>query len=332
MSLRKIYYKLHSGKNPKLLYYLRAYSRRLMPGGLLRSLRPRLLAEINSRPDRDEILSRADYYCKITPDTDFDREAFRQKSIEIGRQPMTRQKVYYIDSMEYGRYFSPGERWILEEADVNYALPLPSVTKSRPVRGGNANNVLLNLDKVRHFLFVKDKLAFRDKKPMVLFRGKVAQSDSAFRDAKESRVAFLRKWYGTPMVDAGAVDRAFPEWHTHKLTIDEQLRYKFIMAIEGNDVASNLKWIMSSNSVAVMPRPTCETWFMEGTLIPNYHYIEIKSDFSDLEERLTYYLEHPEEAEQIIAHAHDYVARFRDKHREKLISLLVLSRYFDATR
>lgn len=77
-------------------------------------------------------------------------------------------------------------------------------------------------------------------------------------------------------------------------TIREHLDYKFIMAIEGNDVASNLKWVMSSNSLAVMPRPTCETWFMEGTLIPDYHYIEVKDDFSDLEEKLNYYIAHPE--------------------------------------
>lgn len=103
------------------------------------------------------------------------------------------------------------------------------------------------------------------------------------------------------------------------------------MALEGNDVASNLKWVMSSNSVAVMPRPTCETWFMEGKLIPNYHYIEIKPDFSDLEERLNYYIEHPEEAQQIVDHAHAYVTQFKDRKREKLISLLVLVKYFGMT-
>ena len=99
------------------------------------------------------------------------------------------------------------------------------------------------------------------------------------------------------------------------------------MAIEGNDVATNLKWIMSTNSVAVMPRPTYETWFMEGRLVPNYHYIEIRSDYSDLEERLHYYATHPEEAEAIVAHAHEYVAQFRDRRRERLVSLLVLAKY-----
>ena len=122
-----------------------------------------------------------------------------------------------------------------------------------------------------------------------------------------------------------------PEWQRGKLTIGEHLDFKFIMSLEGNDVASNLKWIMSSNSIAVTPRLTQETWFMEGTLIPNYHYVEVKEDFSDLEERLTYYIDHPDEAEAIICHAHEYVKQFFDTKREKLISLLVLKKYFEIT-
>ena len=77
-----------------------------------------------------------------------------------------------------------------------------------------------------------------------------------------------------------------------------------------------------------MPRPSCETWFMEGTLIPNYHYIEIKPDFSDLEERLQYYMAHTDEAQAIIEHAHEYIEQFKNKKREQLISLLVLEKYY----
>jgi len=111
----------------------------------------------------------------------------------------------------------------------------------------------------------------------------------------------------------------------------DHLESKFIMSLEGNDVASNLKWIMSSNSIAVSPHLTCETWFMEGTLIPDYHYIEIKEDFSDLKEKLQYYIDHPEKANEIIQHAHEYVEQFKDCKREKLISLLVLDKYFCMT-
>ena len=70
---------------------------------------------------------------------------------------------------------------------------------------------------------------------------------------------------------------------------------------------------------------------MEGRLIPNYHYVEIKPDFSDLEERLNYYITHPQKAEEIIAHAHEYVEQFKDPEREKLVSLFVLKKYFEET-
>ena len=86
---------------------------------------------------------------------------------------------------------------------------------------------------------------------------------------------------------------------------------------------------MSANSVAVMPRPRYETWFMEGRLVPNYHYIEIRDDFSDLEEKIRYYVSHPEEAEAIARHAHDWIAQFQDPERELLVSLLVMKKYFE---
>lgn len=88
---------------------------------------------------------------------------------------------------------------------------------------------------------------------------------------------------------------------------------------------------MSSNSVAVMPKPTYETWYMEGTLIPNVHYIEIKADYSDLEERLNYYIAHPEEAEEIVKQANGYCRKFQDQGKEDLIAVMVLSKYFEVT-
>jgi uncharacterized membrane protein len=70
---------------------------------------------------------------------------------------------------------------------------------------------------------------------------------------------------------------------------------------------------------------------MEGRLIPNVHYVEIKPDFSDLEERLRFYINNPKEALQIIDNAHRFVKQFRDKKREDLIALAVLRKYFQKT-
>lgn len=331
MQKRKIYYMLHSGKNSKLRFFARAYLRRCVPAWVTQHLLGGELQDIENRADRADILRRAAYYCKLTPETPFDREAFDREAIAIGSQPMVKPKVYYIDAMETARYFDRQLRWVLKPGDVADLQPLPTILKSRPIGDDNYNSVVLNLNKVRHFLFVNDTKAWRDKHDCAIFRGDVGNPKDG--NVKPNRALFMQRWFGRPMVDAASTDsiEGHPEWQQDKITIGQHLDYKFVMSLEGNDVASNLKWVMSSNSIAVTPRLTCETWFMEGKLIPNYHYIEVKPDFSDLSERLTYYLEHPDEAEAIIRHAHEFVAQFRDSKREKLISLLVLKTYFDIT-
>ena len=116
-------------------------------------------------------------------------------------------------------------------------------------------------------------------------------------------------------------------WIKAKLTFEEHLKNKFVLCLEGNDVATNLKWVMSSNSLPVMPVPKFETWFMEGKLIADTHFVCIQDDYADLEEKLNYYIKNTDKALKILQHAHQYVDQFRSKKREDLISLLVLEKY-----
>jgi len=314
-----------SGKNSKWKYYLKSYWRVFTPKIFSRRCLEGLLDKAEKRTDRDYIKERTDYYCKLKSNSSFARSVWEDRAVSLREQKMTKQKVYYFDSTEFARYFDQSLKWILETGDKGHTANIPSIVKDRPLVGANANSVILNLDKVRHFLFVNDKKSWCDKKNMAIFRGKLGE-------AKRNRTLFMERWSGrTDLVDAASVNyiEEHPEWQKGKLTIGEHLNYKFIMSLEGNDVASNLKWVMSSNSIAISPRLNYETWFMEGKLVPNYHFIEVKEDFSDLEERMNYYITHPDEAEQIIRHAHEYVNQFRDKEREKLISLLVLKKYFE---
>ena len=325
MNIQKIKYTLHSGKNNKMLYYLRGFVKTHLPRRYMQWRRKRLLARACRRPDYAYILERVAYYNRLVPGhihTTAGR--WKEKSVETGRQPMTRQKVYYLDTMEYARCFSPGNRWHLLGGDITFVDDVPSIVKSRPIGGDNANSVLMKMDKVRHFIFVNDRTGFRDKLDMGIFRGKV--------DGKDIRMKFMDMYFGNTRFNAGAIDNIRPEWTCEKISIYDHLKYKYVLALEGNDVASNLKWVMSSNSLAVMPRPTYETWFMEGTLKPGYHYVEVKDDLSDLEEKMNYYTAHPDEAEAIIRHAHEYVNQFRDKRREEIISLMVLDKYFQAVK
>ena len=317
----KILYKLRSGKNSKFIYYVTNVFRLLVPKYFFQARLQRQLSLLATRPDKSVIEQRVNYYNKLSQTV-----VLPATAPTLAEHKMRGQKVYFFDTYQYTRWFPQKYHWGFCPGDVTFIPPYPSIVKSRPIAGENENSVIMKLNKVRHFVFVKDKIPFEDKKDMAIFRGKVKN--------KPTRKKFMDMYFGHPMCDLGDVSKNTTdpsEWRTEKKTIKEHLEYKFILALEGNEVASNLKWVMSSNSIAVMPRPTYETWFMEGTLIPNYHYIEIKPDFSDLEERLRYYINHLDKCLLIIEHAHHFVEQFKDKKRENLISLLVLNKYFEKT-
>lgn len=321
MNLR---YLFGSGKNPKWKYYLEEYLLYATPRFFFcRQLNKKLL-DIDKREDKTYIAKRVSYYNKLTKTLSLPSNSRTIKN--YSKKSSKGASVYFFDTHRYLSWFDSNYRFIVEPGDVTFIPEHPALVKSRPISGANANSVMLNLDIVRHFIFVQDKLSFRDKKDLILFRGET--------QGKPHRQQFLKMYFNHPMCNLGDVkvkDSNMKPFEREILTIPQHLKYKFIMALEGNDVASNLKWVMSSNSLAVMPRPVYETWFMEGTLKPDYHYIEIKADYSDLIEKCTYYILHPDEAELIIQHAHEYVKQFQNKPREKLISLLVLEKYFVKT-
>ncbi|WP_293051391.1 glycosyl transferase family 90 [Paludibacter sp.] len=269
--------------------------------------------------DKEYIKQRVNYYNRLVEKVDLLVDAPSLSQFKLGEK----QKTYFFDSFEYTRYYSSKLKARFLFGDITEVPSEPSIVKSRPIEGDVANSVVLNLDKIRHFLFVKDQKSFAEKKDMLVGRSKARQ---------QHRLRFLDMYFNHPMCNIGQVNRDVNlQFLANRMTIGEHLDYKFILCLEGNDVASNLKWVMSSNSLAIMPKPKYETWFMEGTLIPDYHYVLIKDDYSDLEERMKYYIEHQDEALRIIENAHQYIRQFQNKRQEDVISLLVLKKYFEMT-
>ncbi len=330
-----------TAKNNTFLYRLRAALRECVPPAVCRGRRRRLLDSVETRPDRDEIISRAGYCCRLVPGVLPKPGVLPEVSECPGRRPLSQDNIgrvrrigdravprrgmpYWIDAREYLRYFDPELEYRLVIGDVFWVPEEPSLVKARPIAcdGSNAASVLLNLNKVRHFYFPKDPVRFEDKTDTAVFRGKI--------DGKTGRELFFEKRFGDAGLDIGGTDKKpkRPEWAAPALTVAEQLRHKFILSIEGNDVASNLKWIFASDSLPVMPRPKFETWFLEGALVPGVHYIEIEPDGGDLAEKLALYSSRPDLCAAMNEAEHEWVARFRDPLREKLVSLLVLDRYF----
>lgn len=306
-------------KQIKFWYYIRGYARQLLPHSKdvqkrIRELKSRISVDV-----QEMVQARVDYYCKnlIKP-----KSLSQNTFIKDLKKPKT-PKSYYFDTYEYARYFDEVFAIDFVFGDVIHIPNTPSIVKSRPISEGNQNSVLLNLDKARHFVWIKEDKDFLTKKNILIGRGAVWENQT-------NRIDFYQKYFMHPLCDLGTTNN-FKDtgWQKPKISLREHLEHKFILSLQGNDVATNLKWVMSSNSIAVMPKPTIETWFMEGKLEGGKHYIELKPDYSDLEEQLNFYINNPEKCLEILDNAHQYCQIFFNKDIEDLCSLMVLNKYFE---
>lgn len=301
-------------KNSKLGYYLTNLALTLIPASFMRWRAKRVLTQSTVS---SELQTRINYYNKHqTPFT-------LSQAVDVAHFEKTGGSAYYFDLKKVVTCFSPSARFHYINGDVIDVPSEPSFVKSRPIDGDNAHSVLLKLNAIRHYQFVNDTIPFKDKKDAVVWRG------TGFRP---NRRLLLEEYFDHPRCDVGRVDsKEKDQLHfvVPKMSVAEQLKYKFILSLEGMDVATNLKWIMSSNSLCFTPKLRYETWYMEGLLEAGVHFVEVKDDFSDLIEKMDYYLAHPEKAQQIIRNANQWVEQFKDSKQERLLSLLVAKKYFE---
>jgi len=109
------------------------------------------------------------------------------------------------------------------------------------------------------------------------------------------------------------------------------LKYKYILSVEGNDKDSGINWKLNSNSLVLMAKPRVTSWLMETTLIPNYHYVLLKDDFSDLLEKVIWCHNHPNECKQIVKNANEFMKQFANPIMEQQIEEAVINKYFQLT-
>lgn len=300
----------------RVAYYAGALGREMLPRAYWRARRHSRFAELASGGADTGTIERVNYYNKLSGAVSI---ADAPSLSRISR----RKSYYYFDLRQFTLAFDQALRLAYEFGDVTTVPPVPAVVKSRPIAAPNENAVLMKLDRLRHFRWPRDTLAFGQKAPRAVWRGALNN---------DARRRLVRLYAADGRFDIGHVGERFedigPKQH---LTIAQQLESRYVVSLEGHDVATNLKWILASNALCLMPRPRYETWFMEGALIAGRHYVELREDLSDLAEKVDHFERHPGEALEIIANANAHVALFADAEREELISLLVLQKYFERT-
>lgn len=251
-------------------------------------------------------------------------------------QDMTRI-IHYLPHLYHNNFlFYPHDR--VEGFSV------PTLVKSRPIYDYD-QSILLNLNFLRHFSDVYNvephDIPYEEKKDMLIWRG----ADTGYGFGNEipyrpvSRQILVEQYCHSQssLIDIGlsniSVNREkkhksnFQQYVKPRMKMSELLEYKFILSVEGNDVATNLKWILNSNSVAFCPPFTINSWILEENLQPWFHYVPVKHDFSDLEDKVEWAIHHPEKCLDILHESRKYIEQFLDIKTEKKIMEMILNEY-----
>jgi hypothetical protein len=219
-------------------------------------------------------------------------------------------------------------------------------------RLGGMPTVILPFDWDRHFFDMRellkegDNLTFKEKRPLAYWRGASTNNpwDPSVVD-RNPRMQLVRRWSTSTsnlvdialsdLVQEAGEDRWRSHWEEYVkpyLGWKEQLQFRYLISVEGNDVASGLKWQLGSNSVVIMPSPTIEIWTMESCLEPWVHYVPVKNDFSDLEDRILECERDLDRCQKIAEAATEFVRWYADEDRTIDIGAARLKLYLDRVK
>ncbi|MEM8552512.1 MAG: glycosyl transferase family 90 [Pseudomonadota bacterium] len=113
-----------------------------------------------------------------------------------------------------------------------------------------------------------------------------------------------------------------------KLSWDEMLNARFLLVLEGNDVATALPWVLHANSCPIMPTPLFESWFCESALRRNVHYAPVSPDLSDLQPVFDACVCERRASARIAANGRQFIQAFLDDDAEHALALEVAKTVF----
>jgi len=204
-------------------------------------------------------------------------------------------------------------RDVIAEKDEENHWRYPSGTRHCRQCGKKHSNIIWPLNRGRHFSTVatvpnKD-IPWDMKISKAVWRGRIEKEDLANADLPyeisswRQRLELVRSNLDSKIIDAKFTGKikSIPQGYIGEpLHLEEMLKYKYLVSIEGNDVSSGLKWMLFSNSVVLTPPITWESWAMETFLKPFVHYIPIHANMSNVDEMISWAESHQEECQTIV--------------------------------
>ncbi|KAI8608243.1 glycosyl transferase family 90-domain-containing protein [Chytriomyces sp. MP71] len=110
-----------------------------------------------------------------------------------------------------------------------------------------------------------------------------------------------------------------------RVEFDKAVRFKYLLVVDGNSWPSRLQQYLQTNSVVLYNG--IFTDFYTANLKPMVHYVPIKLDYSDLEEKMDWLQQHDEEAQKIVQNAQELLRKWGNMNQMRCYIALLLLEY-----
>ena len=209
---------------------------------------------------------------------------------------------------------------------INMDIPVPSADEWR------------DIDQFKKL----NKIKWEDKKPIAFFRGSSTGCGTEINNNPRLLLADISyKWGQIPsksdLIDAALSNivsrikvynrfigvqnkKTYAYLKGSFINTDDQLKYKYIFNVQGNAQAYRYPNEFKKRSLILNVKSEFYMWF-EPLLIENKHMITIKSDYSNLLEKLQYLNTHDTKAKKIARNGYKFSIRYINKVLHKPIDI-----------
>jgi hypothetical protein len=178
--------------------------------------------------------------------------------------------------------------------------------------------------------------SFKNKKPIAVFRGSSTGEGTEIDTNMRLKVASMSYENRLDKDNLPFLDAGITKWNTRPRkeinkkyisTIDytkfsfglvsplspkEQSNYKYIINIDGHVSAFRLSLELSMFSVVLLVESKYRIWY-RNMLVPYVHYVPVKSDLSDLYEKISWCKENDTKCEEIAGNARKFYDKYLSK-------------------
>jgi hypothetical protein len=162
---------------------------------------------------------------------------------------------------------------------------------------------------------------FKDKRNMCVWRGGL-QNGSTFNFIDPAGKGGLnQRHYFKKLFDEGKIQNT--DFSETKLTIPEQIKYKYILDIDGHsNTWDATAWKLYSGSVLLKTQSIWKQWFYDD-FREWEHYVPVKNDFSDLNARIEWCIANDDKCKEIAENARKFAIKTYDWNgvRNKFINI-----------